>query len=56
MMRQKITTILGGVVVFACVANAGFAQTPATTRSKLGFGMLFCRHAKRRRLSAVDVC
>ena len=31
MMRQKITTILGGVLVFACVANAGFAQTQATT-------------------------
>jgi hypothetical protein len=31
MMRQKITTILGGVLAFACVANAGFAQTQATT-------------------------
>ena len=30
MMRQKITTILGGVLVFACVANAAFAQTQAT--------------------------
>ena len=29
MMRQKIRTILGGVLVFACVANAGFAQTQA---------------------------
>jgi hypothetical protein len=28
-MRQKITTKLGGVLVFACVANAGFAQTQA---------------------------
>ena len=32
MMRQKVATILG-VLVFACVANAGFAQTLATTSS-----------------------
>ena len=32
MIRQKVTTILGLVVLaFACVANAGFAQTQATT-------------------------
>jgi len=31
MMRQKVTTILGLALAFACVANAGFAQTPATT-------------------------
>src|SRR5688572_17496033 len=31
-MRQpKVTTILGLVVTFACMANAGFAQTQATT-------------------------
>ncbi len=30
-MRQKITTILGGVLAFACVANPGFAQTQAST-------------------------
>jgi len=34
MMRQKITTILGGVLVFTCVANAGFAQTQATTTNR----------------------
>ena len=31
MIRKKITTIVGLVVTFACVANAGFAQTQATT-------------------------
>ena len=31
MTRQKLTTILGVVLAFACVANAGFAQTQATT-------------------------
>jgi hypothetical protein len=31
MRRQKLTTILGAVVAFACMANAGFAQTPAAT-------------------------
>ena len=31
MIRQKVTTILGVVLAFACVANAGFAQTQATT-------------------------
>ena len=31
MIRQKVTTILGLVLAFACVANAGFAQTQATT-------------------------
>ena len=31
MMRQKVTTILGLALAFACVANAGFAQTQATT-------------------------
>jgi hypothetical protein len=31
MTRQKVTTILGLALAFACVANAGFAQTPATT-------------------------
>jgi hypothetical protein len=31
MRRQKFTTILGAVLAFACVANAGFAQTEATT-------------------------
>jgi hypothetical protein len=31
MTRQKVTTTLGAVLVFACVANAGFAQTQATT-------------------------
>ena len=31
MTRQKVTTILGVVLVFACVANAGLAQTQATT-------------------------
>ena len=30
MIRKKITTIAGLVVTFACVANAGFAQTQAT--------------------------
>ena len=31
MTRQKVTTILSAVLAFACVANAGFAQTQATT-------------------------
>ena len=31
MTRQKVRTILGAVLAFACVANAGFAQTQATT-------------------------
>jgi hypothetical protein len=31
MTRQKVTTILGVVLACACVANAGFAQTQATT-------------------------
>jgi Putative MetA-pathway of phenol degradation len=31
MTRQKVGTILGAVLAFACVANAGFAQTQATT-------------------------
>jgi hypothetical protein len=31
MMRQKMKTILGGVLAFACVANAALAQTAATT-------------------------
>jgi hypothetical protein len=31
MRRQKLTTILGAVLAIACVANAGFAQTQATT-------------------------
>ncbi len=31
MIRHKGTTILGLVLAFACVANEGFAQTPATT-------------------------
>jgi Putative MetA-pathway of phenol degradation len=31
MTRQKLITILGAVLAFACVANAGFAQTQATT-------------------------
>jgi len=31
MARQKVTTILAGVLAFACVANTGFAQTQATT-------------------------
>ena len=31
MTRQKLTTILGLALAFACVGNAGFAQTPATT-------------------------
>src|SRR4029453_2183807 len=31
MTRQKVVTILGAVLAFACVANAGFAQTQATT-------------------------
>ena len=31
MIRQKVTTILGLALTFACVANAGFAQTHATT-------------------------
>ena len=31
MTRRKLTTNLGVVLVFACVANAGFAQTQATT-------------------------
>ena len=31
MARQKVTTILAVVLAFACVANAGFAQTQATT-------------------------
>src|SRR6185437_172141 len=30
MTRQKVRTILGAVLAFACVANAGFAQTQAT--------------------------
>ncbi len=34
MMRQKFTTILGGVLALACVANAGFAQTPAATSTE----------------------
>ena len=33
MIRKKITTIVGLVVTFACVANAGFAQTQATPTS-----------------------
>ena len=33
MIRQKVTTILGLVLAFACVANAGFAQTQATTNN-----------------------
>jgi hypothetical protein len=31
MIRKKVTTIVGLVVTFACVANAGFAQTQETT-------------------------
>jgi hypothetical protein len=31
MTRQKVMTLLGAVLAFACVANAGFAQTQATT-------------------------
>ena len=31
MTRQKLTTILGLALAFACVGNASFAQTPATT-------------------------
>jgi hypothetical protein len=31
MTLQKVTTILGAVLAFACVANPGFAQTQATT-------------------------
>ena len=31
MIRHKVTTILGLALAFACVANAGFAQTQATT-------------------------
>ena len=31
MTPQNVTRILGAVLVFACVANAGFAQTQATT-------------------------
>ena len=31
MTRQKVGTILGAVLAFACVANASFAQTQATT-------------------------
>ena len=31
MARQKVTTILVVVLAFACAANAGFAQTQATT-------------------------
>ena len=31
MTRQKVITILGVVLAFACVAKAGFAQTQATT-------------------------
>src|SRR4026209_2544282 len=31
MIRQKVTTILGLALAFACVENAGFAQTQATT-------------------------
>src|SRR4029453_14521804 len=31
MTRQKVITILAAVLAFACVANAGFAQTQATT-------------------------
>jgi hypothetical protein len=31
MRHQKFTTIVGAVLAFACVANAGFAQTQATT-------------------------
>ena len=30
MTGQKVRTILGAVLAFACVANAGFAQTQAT--------------------------
>jgi hypothetical protein len=33
MIRKKVTTIVGLVVTFACLANAGFAQTQATTTS-----------------------
>lgn len=33
MIRQKATTILGLALAFACAANAGFAQTQATTTS-----------------------
>ena len=31
MKGQKVRTILGAVLAFACVANAGFAQTQMTT-------------------------
>ena len=31
MARQRVTTSLGVVLAFACAANAGFAQTQATT-------------------------
>ena len=33
MTRQKVRTILGAVLAFGCVANAGFAQTQATASS-----------------------
>jgi len=33
MIRKKVTTIVSLVVTIVCVANAGFAQTPATTTS-----------------------
>jgi len=31
MARQRITTSLVVLLTFACAANTGFAQTPATT-------------------------
>src|SRR4029453_3596737 len=34
MTLQKVTTILGAVLAFACVANPGFAQTQATTTNR----------------------